>query len=142
MRQWIRRLWSGSSGVREPPRGVIGWGTSGLLPRGGSHPTDHGLARVAPRFRDGHEPAGSAGVRRMDLQPAVLELVVSDMAASLAFYRRLGLDVPTDADAEPPVEVPLGGLRLAFDTEETIRSFDPRLPGIRSFDPRLPADET
>ena len=78
----------------------------------------------------------------MDLQPAVLELVVSDMAASLAFYRRLGLDVPTDADAEPPVEVPLGGLRLAFDTEETIRSFDPRLPGIRSFDPRLPADET
>ncbi len=61
----------------------------------------------------------------MKLAPAVLELVVSDMAATLAFYRLLGLDVPADADAEPHVEVPLGGLRLAFDTVETIRSFDP-----------------
>ena len=42
-----------------------------------------------------------------------------------AFYRRLGLDLPADADAAPHVEVALpGGLRLAFDTEETIRSFD------------------
>jgi uncharacterized glyoxalase superfamily protein PhnB len=47
------------------------------------------------------------------------------MAASLAFYRRLGLDIPPDSDAAPHVEVALpGGLRLAFDTEETIRSFD------------------
>ena len=61
----------------------------------------------------------------MDLRLAVVELVVSDMAASLAFYRRLGLDVPADADAQPHVEVEVGGLRLAFDTEDTIRSFDP-----------------
>lgn len=62
----------------------------------------------------------------MTLRPAVVEIVVSDMATSLAFYRRLGLDVPADADHEPHVEVALpGGLRLAFDTEETIRSFDP-----------------
>jgi uncharacterized glyoxalase superfamily protein PhnB len=47
-------------------------------------------------------------------------------AASLAFYRRLGLDVPSTADTEPHVEVALpGGLRLAFDTQETIQSFDP-----------------
>ena len=47
------------------------------------------------------------------------------MAVSLAFYRRLGLAIPADADAAPHVEVALpGGLRLAFDTEETIRSFD------------------
>ena len=45
---------------------------------------------------------------------------------ALAFYRRLGVQVPADADAEPHVEVTLaGGLRLAFDTEETIRSFHP-----------------
>ena len=55
----------------------------------------------------------------------LIGLVVDDLAASLAFYRRLGLDVPADADDEPHVEVTLpGGLRLAWDTVETIRSFD------------------
>ncbi|GAA4810354.1 VOC family protein [Actinomycetospora chlora] len=57
---------------------------------------------------------------------ALYELVVADMAATLAFYRRLGLDIPAGADAEPHVDVDLGGgHRLAFDTEDTIRSFDP-----------------
>ncbi len=56
----------------------------------------------------------------------VIGIVVADMARSLAFYRHLGLDVPASADTEPHVEVPLpGGLRLAFDTVDTIRSFDP-----------------
>jgi catechol 2,3-dioxygenase-like lactoylglutathione lyase family enzyme len=56
---------------------------------------------------------------------AVIELVVADMAASLAFYRRLGLDLPADADAQPHVETDLpGGLKLAWDTVDTIRSFD------------------
>lgn len=61
----------------------------------------------------------------MKLQPALVELVVSDMAATLAFYRRLGLDIPADADGAPHVDVDFNGLRLAFDTEDTIRSFDP-----------------
>ena len=53
-------------------------------------------------------------------------LVVADMGKSLAFYRRVGLDIPETADAEPHVEVTLpGGLRLAWDSVETIRSFDP-----------------
>ena len=56
----------------------------------------------------------------------VIEVVVQDMARSLAFYRRLGFDVPDGADGEQHVEVALpGGLKLAFDTVETIRSFDP-----------------
>jgi uncharacterized glyoxalase superfamily protein PhnB len=56
----------------------------------------------------------------------VVELVVADMAASLAFYRRLGLDIPSPADTEPHVEVDLGGgHRLAFDTVDTVRSFAP-----------------
>ncbi|GAA3932774.1 VOC family protein [Streptomyces gulbargensis] len=59
---------------------------------------------------------------RLDL----IGLVVSDMAASLAFYRRLGLDVPEGAESAPHVEVGLaGGLRVAWDTEETVRAFDP-----------------
>ncbi len=47
------------------------------------------------------------------------------MPATLAFYRRLGVDIPDEADAEPHVGVDLGGIALAFDTRDTILSFDP-----------------
>lgn len=57
---------------------------------------------------------------------ATIGLVVSDMAESLAFYRRLGLDIPAGADQEPHVEAPLpGGLKLVWDAADTVRSFDP-----------------
>jgi catechol 2,3-dioxygenase-like lactoylglutathione lyase family enzyme len=67
----------------------------------------------------------------------VIGVVVQDMARSLAFYRRLGLEIPDGADGEQHVEVALpGGLKLAFDTVETIRSFDPSwTPGTGS--PRM-----
>jgi catechol 2,3-dioxygenase-like lactoylglutathione lyase family enzyme len=56
----------------------------------------------------------------------VVGIVVDDMTRSLAFYRRLGFDLPDTADSEPHVEATLtGGLRIAWDTVETIRSFDP-----------------
>jgi catechol 2,3-dioxygenase-like lactoylglutathione lyase family enzyme len=61
----------------------------------------------------------------MELRLTVIGLVVADMAATLAFYRRLGFDIPADRDAEVHVEVEVAGLRLAFDTEEVIRSFNP-----------------
>jgi catechol 2,3-dioxygenase-like lactoylglutathione lyase family enzyme len=61
----------------------------------------------------------------MKLTPAVVEIVVADMVASLAFYRRIGLAIPADADSEPHVDVDLGGIHLAFDTRETILSFNP-----------------
>jgi len=64
--------------------------------------------------------------RGMTLTLDVIGLVVTDMAATLAFYRRLGLDIPADADSAPHAEVPLpGGLRLTFDTVEVMTSFDP-----------------
>jgi catechol 2,3-dioxygenase-like lactoylglutathione lyase family enzyme len=70
--------------------------------------------------------AGSATLAAMTPRFDLIGLVVADMAASLAFYRALGLDLPADADAQPHVEHPLpGGLRLAWDTVDTIRSFDP-----------------
>lgn len=54
-------------------------------------------------------------------------LVVQDMARSLAFYRELGLELPSDADDQPHVEATIaGGLRLLLDTVETVRSFDPQ----------------
>ena len=56
----------------------------------------------------------------------VVGLVVADLPASLAFYRRLGLPLPAAADTEPHVEVTLaGGMRLCWDPVATIRSFDP-----------------
>ena len=62
----------------------------------------------------------------MPLRLDVVGVVVADMARSLAFYRRLGLDLPPSADAEPHVEASLpGGLRMAWDTADVIRSFDP-----------------
>lgn len=62
----------------------------------------------------------------MNAQFSAVELVVEDMARSLAFYRRLGLDLPADADQQPHVGVTLpGGLSVMWDTIETIRSFDP-----------------
>jgi catechol 2,3-dioxygenase-like lactoylglutathione lyase family enzyme len=58
-------------------------------------------------------------------QPAFVGIVVADMAASVAFYRAIGLDVPEGSETEPHVNIPFGPLVLALDTEETIRSFDP-----------------
>ncbi|MDI3402251.1 VOC family protein [Streptomyces cavernicola] len=56
----------------------------------------------------------------------LIGLVVSDMAASVAFYRRLGLAFPEGAEQAPHVEAALpGGLRFALDTEATVRSFAP-----------------
>jgi catechol 2,3-dioxygenase-like lactoylglutathione lyase family enzyme len=53
-------------------------------------------------------------------------LIVADMSVSLAFYRRLGFDIPLEHDTEPHVEAALpGGMRFTWDTEATIRSFLP-----------------
>jgi catechol 2,3-dioxygenase-like lactoylglutathione lyase family enzyme len=50
-------------------------------------------------------------------------IVVEDLGRARAFYRRLGLDVP---EGDDHVEATLpGGLRVAWDTVDTIRSFDP-----------------
>jgi len=49
-------------------------------------------------------------------------LVVADMAAAVAFYRKLGLDLPPELDKEPHAEALLpGGVRLMFDTHEVMR---------------------
>jgi catechol 2,3-dioxygenase-like lactoylglutathione lyase family enzyme len=53
-------------------------------------------------------------------------LAAADMATTLAFYRRLGLDIPAEADTEPHVEAILpGGIRLMWDSNEMLTSLDP-----------------
>ena len=58
---------------------------------------------------------------RLDL----IGIIVQDMAAALAFYRRLGFEIPPEADTEGHVEATAGGLRVAWDTVEVVHSFDP-----------------
>ena len=66
-------------------------------------------------------------------------IVVTDMARALAFYRLLGLEFPQGAEGEGHVETVLpGGIRLLFDSEDVVRSFDanwmpPARPGPTSF---------
>ena len=51
-------------------------------------------------------------------------IAVADMGASIRFYRALGLDVPETPD-EGHVEASLpNGIRLMFDTEEVVKSFN------------------
>ena len=70
-------------------------------------------------------PARTSVADMTSPQLDVFGIVVADMGKALAFYRRLGLDLPESADSEPHVEHNLpGGLRLTFDTVDTIRSFD------------------
>ena len=49
-------------------------------------------------------------------------LIVSDMAASLAFYRKLGVDLPDVAEGHVEGLLP-GGIRIMFDTVDVIQSF-------------------
>lgn len=71
-------------------------------------------------------PPGPAYGGRMTPRFDAIGLVASDMAASVAFYRRLGFAFPEGSETEPHAEARLpGGLRLMLDTEETVRSFHP-----------------
>jgi catechol 2,3-dioxygenase-like lactoylglutathione lyase family enzyme len=53
----------------------------------------------------------------------MIGLAVRDLGASLAFYRRLGLDIPEDAKDHVEATLP-SGLRIAWDTYEVMESFD------------------
>ncbi|HEY3981351.1 MAG TPA: VOC family protein [Streptosporangiaceae bacterium] len=64
-----------------------------------------------------------------------LNLVVSDMEATVTFYRRLGLDIPdTDPDFQDhhrSARLP-GGLDLDFDSAEFARRWDAGLKSARA----------
>jgi catechol 2,3-dioxygenase-like lactoylglutathione lyase family enzyme len=51
-------------------------------------------------------------------------IVVSDLAASLAFYGKLGLEFGEPEDEHVEAVLP-GGLRVMVDTEAEVRAFDP-----------------
>ena len=58
--------------------------------------------------------------------PSALGFIATDLPRTLAFYRALGLDIPAEADDAPHAEAVLpGGIRLMWDSHETLRSMDP-----------------
>jgi uncharacterized glyoxalase superfamily protein PhnB len=54
----------------------------------------------------------------------LIGLVAKDMAATLAFYRLLGLPIADGAESGGHVEVTVGGVRIAWDSESVVASFD------------------
>ncbi len=61
----------------------------------------------------------------MSVHLSMIGVVVADMARALAFYRRLGLDIPADADDRPHVEMRMeGGVTLFWDTVFA-KTYDP-----------------
>lgn len=61
----------------------------------------------------------------MTLTLGFIGIVTRDMTASLNFYRDLGVDIPTNHNDLPHVDAALSdGTAIAWDTVETIQSFD------------------
>ena len=52
-------------------------------------------------------------------------VVASDLAASVAFYRKLGLRFPEEAEGGHVEATLPGGIRLMLDTEDVVKSSDP-----------------
>ncbi len=57
----------------------------------------------------------------MSIRLDVVGIAVRDMAASLSFYRLLGLDIREVPEEEPHVEIVLEGFRLGWDKVEVLR---------------------
>lgn len=84
-------------------------------------------ARVAAR-----RPNPTNRSPAMAAEPMIdaIGIVASDVAASVAFYRRLGLAFP-DGEPDDHVEAPIGstGVRVMIDSEEMIKSLDSGFEG-------------
>lgn len=70
--------------------------------------------------------------------PDMVGYVTKDMAATLAFYGLLGLEIPAGSESEGHVEIVTpNGYRMAWDTEEMVRSFMPDLPDLQGGNGRI-----
>jgi uncharacterized glyoxalase superfamily protein PhnB len=61
----------------------------------------------------------------MPLDLYMLGVIVQDMPAAVAFYRRLGLDVPEGSEAQSHVEIRMGS-GMTFFLDSKPRRWDPR----------------
>lgn len=59
----------------------------------------------------------------MAIMPHTADIVVNDIGRALAFYRALGLDIPSERDGDGQVEVATpGAMTLGFLTEAMVES--------------------
>ena len=61
----------------------------------------------------------------MALELYMVGVVVADMARAAEFYRRLGVDVPEDAESQGHVEVKMSGLTFFLSTKDANARWDP-----------------
>ena len=77
-------------------------------------------------------PAPQKTMAKLDM----IGIAVKDMRKALDFYRALGLDIPADAAKEDHVQVITpDGYRIAWDTEELIKGFNPEWAAPRGEPP-------
>ena len=70
----------------------------------------------------------------MSLELYMIGVIVEDMAKSIEFYRRLGVDIPGGSENKQHVEVKMSGLTFFLDSRPT--RWDPRF--VRRDDPGRP----
>lgn len=78
------------------------------------------------------QPPASVHVPAISPKLNAVGIVSSDLARTIGFYRRLGCPIVDPSPGEGHVESTIGGIRLMFDTEEEIRSFQPDWSGTGS----------
>jgi uncharacterized glyoxalase superfamily protein PhnB len=79
------------------------------------------LFKTAPGWRRDHERVPTSRFRCIGVH-----LTVADVPAAIAFYRRLGLDVPEAVGGGSHVEIDLGdGHHLALSSPDITRAYDP-----------------
>ena len=61
----------------------------------------------------------------MALELYMVGVIVEDMPRAVQFYRRLGLDLPDDAEGEEHVEVAMSGLTFFLSTKRANARWDP-----------------
>ncbi|SEK49984.1 Uncharacterized conserved protein PhnB, glyoxalase superfamily [Rhodococcus maanshanensis] len=91
-------------------------------------PSLSGGADATGRVSETFKTVQAAGNYRRGMTPqlSMIGLAVADLSRSFDIYRRLGFDLPADPGQEKHHEITLaGGLRVAWDTLEVIRSFSP-----------------
>jgi catechol 2,3-dioxygenase-like lactoylglutathione lyase family enzyme len=75
----------------------------------------------------------------MPLELYMVGLIVRDMPAALAFYRRLGLAIPADSDTKPHVQIKMGGMTFFLDAQPG--RWDPKLGAQPDPEPRAVGDQ-
>jgi catechol 2,3-dioxygenase-like lactoylglutathione lyase family enzyme len=61
----------------------------------------------------------------MSLELSMVGVIVEDMPRALAFYRQLGLEIPSGSDQLAHVEVPMGALTFFLNAKSSNARWDP-----------------